>query len=90
MSLISDGSSLKSENSNGTEPGQSLITEEMRKEEEELHRKTMREEAEQKRKAMEVRLLNNKGNLCRIVLHKEGCLTGQLGISEVRRSVCTL
>ena len=50
---------MKSENSNGTDSEQSLITEAMRKEEEELQRKTMREEAEQKRKAMEVRVINN-------------------------------
>ena len=57
--LITDGSPLKSENSNGTDSEQSLITEAMRKEEEVLQRKTMREEAEQKRKAMEVRVINN-------------------------------
>ena len=52
---ITDGSPSKADDSsNDTDPAQNLITEEMRKEEEKLHRKTMREEEEQKRKALEV------------------------------------
>ena len=52
---ITDGSPSKADDRpSGTDPTQNLITEEMRKEEEKLHRKTMREEEEQKRKALEV------------------------------------
>ena len=55
MYVIADGSPSKADDtSNGVDPAQDLITEEMRKEEEKLHRKTMREEEEQKRKALEV------------------------------------